>query len=358
MAGDAAADAPARAGAETPPAGRRAARDHPSPVPLSTLIQASHRLTARDLYLAQLLSEHRTLTTAQIAALLFHHPTTARNRLCQLREFGFLDRFRHTMPHGTQVVCWVPGLLAARYAALAAGRAAPTPRAVRLQQDQIVASPNLNHQLGVNQFFTDLIHHTRTHPETRLVRWWSAERTAAAFAGRIHPDGHGVWRVGADLAQPVGQDGHQDAGQAFERHDTRHDTCHDSDRRDPPDPDRHPGGVTVGFWLEHDMGSMSVPRVVAKLKAYQRLQSTGGPAFPVLIWVPHGQRERNMLRALTDEPTGEEVAAATGVHRGGHGEPAGMVWLPATAAAMPATHPERVRVHLAALPSDPIPPQS
>ena len=129
MAGDAAADAPARAGAETPPAGRRAARDHPSPVPLSTLIQASHRLTARDLYLAQLLSEHRTLTTAQIAALLFHHPTTARNRLCQLREFGFLDRFRHTMPHGTQVVCWVPGLLAARYAALAAGRAAPTPRA-------------------------------------------------------------------------------------------------------------------------------------------------------------------------------------------------------------------------------------
>jgi hypothetical protein len=34
-------------------------------------------LTARDLLLARLLSEHRTLTTSQITALLFTHPGTA-----------------------------------------------------------------------------------------------------------------------------------------------------------------------------------------------------------------------------------------------------------------------------------------
>jgi hypothetical protein len=46
-----------------------------------------------------------------------------------------------------------------------------------------------------NQFFIDLIAHARDRTGTRLARWWSATRTAAAFAGRIHPDGHGVWEA-------------------------------------------------------------------------------------------------------------------------------------------------------------------
>ena len=62
-----------------------------TPSAASSLLQLSHRLTPRDLHLAGLLAEHRTLTTAQITAQLFTHPGTARNRLRQLREIGFLD---------------------------------------------------------------------------------------------------------------------------------------------------------------------------------------------------------------------------------------------------------------------------
>src|SRR5690348_6670900 len=57
---------------------------------------------------------------------------------------------------------------------------APTPRAVRMAQDRILADPQLDHLLGVNQFFTDPIAHARTHPASRLLRWRSAERTVNA----------------------------------------------------------------------------------------------------------------------------------------------------------------------------------
>ena len=201
------------AGSELP---RSRSASHPS-----GLLQVSHRLTPRDLRLARLLAEHRTLTTAQIAALLFVHLGTARNRLRQLREIGFLDRFAHRAPDGDRVTCWVPGLLSARYTALAEDRPPPTPRAVRAGQDRIVANPQLDHLLGVNQFFTDLAHHARTHPGAGLLRWWSAERTAATFAGRIHPDGHGLWQAGQDGAST---DGAENAS------------------------------LVVGFWLEYDTG--------------------------------------------------------------------------------------------------------
>jgi len=282
----------------------------PSSLPVSAgLLRLSHRLTSRDLHLARLLAEHRTLTTPQITGLLFAHPGTARNRLRQLREIGFLDRFTHRTPDGDRVTCWVPGLLSARYTALAEDQPPPTPRAVRTAQDRILANPQLDHLLGVNQFFTDLTHHARTHPGTRLLRWWSAERTAAAFAGRIHPDGHGIWQVEGDRP------------------------------------------ATVGFWLEHDTGSMPVPRVLAKLRSYQGLQQAGGPAFAVLLWVHSPRREEHLHEALAHGPVAPEVTVATGLQHHGHGDPAGDSWWPVTTSASPAPTTPMTRLPLIALPA-------
>jgi hypothetical protein len=264
------------------------------------LLAVSHRLTDRDLHLARLLAEHRTLTTAQITALLFAHPGTARNRLRQLREIGFLDRFTHRTPTGGRVTCWVPGLLAARYVALADGQPAPTPRAVRQSQDRTLASPQLDHLLGVNQFFTDLLAHTRTHPGTRLARWWSAEHAAAAFAGRIHPDGHGLWQT---FRRPT--------------------TAQDSDR-----PDRLGERVVseVGFWVEHDTGTEPLGRVVAKLGPYHRLQQAGGPSYPILFRLPNRQREDNLHRLLATDPVTSRLVVATSVHTDDDADPAAAVW--------------------------------
>src|SRR5262249_2857186 len=129
-------------------------------------------------------------------------------------------------------------------------------------------NPKLNHLLGVNDFFTTLTGHARTHPDTRLARWWSETHTAAVYAlAAIHPDGHGIWQA---------------------------------DRR------------TVGFFLEHDRGTENVAIVAAKLTAYQRLVVSGGPRYPVLFHLPGAVREAALHRQLT--PLVHRITVATAVH--------------------------------------------
>jgi DNA-binding CsgD family transcriptional regulator len=318
-------------GETAPPPPRSPAPSRPRPVPsASSLLQLSHRLTPRDLHLAGLLAEHRTLTTAQITAQLFTHPGTARNRLRQLREIGFLDRFTHRTPDGARVTCWVSGLLAARYAALADDRPAPTPRAVRTAQDRILANPQLDHLLGVNQFFTDLITHARTHSGARLTRWWSAERTAATYAGRIHPDGHGLW---ATAAQTPDADDTGDGG-------------------DTGGSDGRSAAASLGFWVEHDTGSMPVTRLVRKLQAYRALQERGGPCCAVLLWLPSRTREGHVHEALSRTGDHGDLVVATGVHDRGRGDPAGTSWLMVAPfyGRRPPRPTEGARIPLSALP--------
>jgi hypothetical protein len=245
-----------------------------------SLLQVSQRLLPRDYTLALLLDEHRVLTTGQITAILFGSARTCRNRLTVLRRIGFIDRFT---PHRTGArapECWLPGLLAARYAALARGQRPPSAAAVRERQDAILASPQLDHLLGVNQFFVDLLAHTRRHPQTRLARWWPAARAAAAVGRRVRPDGHGIW------------------------------TDHDH---------------TVGFWLEHDTGSESLGRLTTKVEAYRRLLADGGPGYPVLFWLPNTTREANLHRRLADAPASGPTVA-TAVHHPAGASPADAVW--------------------------------
>lgn len=262
------------------------------------LLQLSLRLQPRDYTLALLLDEHRVLTTPQIAAVLFASPRTCRNRLDALRRVGFVDRFIPARPGSRPPVHWVAGPLAARYAALARGEPPPTAKALRQRQDAILASPQLEHAVGANQFFVDLLAHARADPGTALLRWWSAARTAAALGRRVRPDGHGVW---------------------------------------------HEHGTAAGFYLEHDRGTEPIRRLIAKLEPYQRLRRDGGPGYPVLFWLPSTVREANLHARLAGAlPTGVPVATAA---RDTAAYPAEAVWRLAGNG--------RRRLRLAELPSQP-----
>jgi hypothetical protein len=266
--------------------------------PATTLVSVSARLSPRDLTLAYLLDAHRVLTTEQITAMLFGSPRTCVNRLRLLRRLGFLERFRPPHRDTTSTWYWIPGPLAARYVALARDERPPSPKMLGQRQDATMASPQLAHLVGANQFFTDLIAHSRTHPEGRLTRWWSAPVTAAALSRRIHPDGHGVWTS--------------------------------------------PGGE-VGWFLEHDTGTETHRRLIGKLDAYRRLLDEGGAGYPVLFWLPSKARETFLHRHLTVAVRGDLVVA-TAARDGldGH-SPAGPVWRLAGNG--------RHRLHLADLPS-------
>ncbi|HEV7899089.1 MAG TPA: replication-relaxation family protein [Planosporangium sp.] len=245
------------------------------------LIAIAHRLQPRDLTLALLLDQHQLLTTAQIAAILFGSPVTAVHRLRVLRRLGFLDRLIRQQAGAPPLTCWIPGALSARYAALADGRPPPTVKVLRDAQDRILANPHLDHLIGANQFHIDLLAHARTQPGTRLVRWWSARRTAAVFAHKIQPDGHGIWTI--------------------------------------------PGGQ-VGYWLEHDESTEPLPRLISKLAAYRRLRAEGGPGYPVLFWLGSRRRETNLHYRLAEHDTHGVIVATAARDSLDGASPAAAVW--------------------------------
>jgi hypothetical protein len=246
---------------------------------IHTLIDISHRLRPRDYTIASLLDEHTTLTTDQLTSILFTNPTTCRHRLHTLRRIGFVDRFIRNRPGAPNPICWVPGLLSARYIALAKEDSPPTAKALRERQDRIYARPSLEHLLATNQFFINLLVHARQHSGTGLTRWWSERSTAARFNGRINPDGHGVWTDGSR---------------------------------------------SVGWFLELDRGSETLGRLVAKLASHRRLLTEGGPAYPVLYVLPNRAREQNLHRKLADKPEPTLTVATTSPEAGD--DPAGPVW--------------------------------
>jgi hypothetical protein len=246
---------------------------------IHTLIDISHRLRPRDYTIAWLLDEHTTLTTDQLTSVLFTNPTTCRHRLHTLRKIGFVDRFIRNRPGAPNPICWVPGLLSARYIALARGDSPPTAKALRERQDRVYATPLLEHLLAANQFFINLLVHARQHPDTGLTRWWSERTTAAAFGRRIHPDGHGVWRDGPH---------------------------------------------STGFHLELDRGSEPIWRLTERLASHRRLHAEGGPAYPVLFVLPNRIREQNLHRKLAERPEPGLTIATTCPESGD--DPAGAVW--------------------------------
>jgi hypothetical protein len=248
-----------------------------------SLLAHCDRLGPRDYTLALLLDEHRVLTGPQITAILFGSPFTCRNRLHVLRRIGFVDRFVPYRPGVVMPVHWVAGPLAARYAALSQDKRPPSPKMLRERQDAIVATPQLGHLVGGNQFFVDLLAHARADPGARLLRWWSARHASTAFGGRVRPDGYGCWTD---------------------------------------------GNRQVSFLVEHDNNTETLGRLVAKLASYRRLRAEGGPGGPVLFWLPSAAREANLHQRLAGVSLGGVVvatAARDSVAQAGLG-PADAVW--------------------------------
>jgi DNA-binding CsgD family transcriptional regulator len=246
---------------------------------------AHKRLTPRDRLLLSWLAEHYLLSTGQIARALFGSPKTAQMRLTILHRLDVLSRFTYADPAGgTQPFLYALGPVGLRLHPTAYHdpdnpKARPA-RSSRDRLDRIAASPTLAHLLGINEFFTDVHAHTRTHPDAKLVRWWSEQHATAVYSrAGIRPDGHGVYTA---------------------------------ERR------------TVGFFLEYDNSTEDLARLVGKLAAYERLAHTG-PIFPVLFWVPTARRARNVLAAFADSRLLTPVAV--GVHGR---EPATAVWRLAT----------------------------
>lgn len=231
----------------------------PRPSRSRGLLDLTTRLRPRDLVLAHLLADHKVLTTAQITQVLFTAASTATNRLYRLRSLGVTDRFLPdpcviaTLAHPDAHTCWVLGVLGARYVALAHGQRPPTAHAVRERQDTVAASTHLAHTLGVNQVLVDLLARTRTHPGTRVARWWPSARIAAALGRRLRPDAHGIW-------------------------------CQDQQQ--------------VAFFLEYDTGTETLAHLAAKIEAYRRLRGDGGPTWPVLLFLPGPTREQNLHQHL------------------------------------------------------------
>jgi hypothetical protein len=255
------------------------------------------RLTLRDRQLLSWLAEHYLLSTNQITQALFPSGRSARLRLATLHDIEAVSRFVDVTTGDKQYLYALGplGLLVHPTTYNDPDRpGARPPRSSHERTERIVGSRTLAHLLGVNQFFIDLIAHTRTTPGTRLARWWSEQHATAAYAlAGIHPDGHGVWQA---------------------------------------------GDATVGFFVEHDNGGEPLGTVLAKLRGYERL-TRFGPRYPVLLRVPGRRREANLLDALAGVPTAMPVATAI------HSEhPAGGVW---TLAADPGR-----RRHLHELPSD------
>ena len=167
------------------------------------------RLTDRDETLLGWLADHHVLTTPQITRALFGSTGFAQRRLLTLHRDGLIDRFRPLRPGGGAYPWhYVLAHLGALHVAAVRDQSPPRPAATTDRIRRIATSRTLDHRLGVNGFFTDLAGHARTHPGTRLERWWSEAQCAApgAFApgliSPIRPDGHGIWTETGDDGRP------------------------------------------------------------------------------------------------------------------------------------------------------------
>jgi hypothetical protein len=255
------------------------------------------RLTDRDLQLLDWLADHQVLTTPQIDHALFGSPRFTQRRLLTLHRAGLVDRFRALRPGGGSYP-WHHVLAPLGAQLIAATRDQPPPRRAETTRRirRIATSRTLDHLLGVNQFFTDLAGHARTHPGAALERWWPETRCAApgAFApgliSPVRPDGHGIYR----------------------EHDRR-----------------------VAFYLEHDTGSTSLDILAGKAIGYATHVAKGGPAWPLLFWLPSQTRESHLRHLLRDALFSLPVATAARRSADGNCTPADPVWRALPAAGQP-----------------------
>lgn len=260
------------------------------------VLRVQSQLTPRDRTLLDWLYDHQVLTTFQIAHALFGSLDMAQRRLVKLHRLALVDRFRPLRAGGGSYPWhYVIDQLGADVVAASRAETPPRRDETATRRRRIAASRTLEHRLGANQFFTDLAGHARTHPHAVLHRWWS-ERQCARYGAfgkvvlkRVKPDGHGVY--------------------------TEHDT-------------------TVAWWLEHDTGTEPLSTLADKLLAYATYVADGGPAWPVLFWLPSTARQANLHRRLAGRVGAVSVATAARDRLPAGASPADAIWhLPGTVTA-------------------------
>ena len=237
---------------------------------------AAQHLTDRDRYICSLLSEHRVLTTNQIATVAFDSPISCRHRLAALYRLRVLDRFRPFRTVGTAPNHWVLDAIGAMVVAAERGLEVEELHWRRDRALGLASSTQLAHRVGVNGFFCSLLGAAKRAEHAELRLWWPERRCRSTWGEVVRPDGYGVWAE---------------------------------------------AGSEVAFFLEYDRGTETHERLVAKLEGYATMAAAAQDRFWVLFWFPSPKREAAARKALASTP----VPVATGCH----GEaPAGAVWLP------------------------------
>ena len=249
------------------------------------------QLTNRDRTLLGLLYDHKVLTTEQITTALFPNRDTAQHRLVVLYRLGVVDRFRW-LREGGGSYSWrytISHLGAAHIAAML-GDDPPRRDHILNRNRRLASSPTIEHTLGANSFFTDLLGHARTHPGCALRRWWSTDqcRRPGAFGSPmlqlsgVHPDGHGIWTEG----------------------------------------DR-----ATMFFLEYDTGTEPLGRLVEKVERYAGTAWQPVPRLPVLFWLHSAAREHHLHQRLASMHLPTTVATASRDHASAAGAtPADAIW--------------------------------
>jgi hypothetical protein len=245
------------------------------------VLRVQSQLTGRDRVLLGWLYDHGVLTSFQIAHALFSSLDFCQRRLRTLHRLRLVARFRPLRAEGgSYPYHYVIDQLGAEV--VAAGRDERPPRRDHAQAERRrwTSSRTLAHRLGVNQLFTDLVGHARTHPGAEELPQWLSEAACArsgafttpddpalvrAYQPRVRPDGYGVWA---------------------ER------------------------GVTVPVFVEYDSGGEQLSVLAGKLAGYRELFTTIGRVWPVLFWLHSAARERNLHRLLAEVPPPVPVATS------------------------------------------------
>lgn len=246
-------------------------------------LRPAGRITSRDARLLRLIAEHGVLTSAQITAALFPQGTKARSRIALLRDAGLIETFRPAIPRNQPAHCVVTNkglrILAE------SGSAGQRPRLV--PGDAALAAalrPDLNHLLGVNGFFCNLMARAREVPDRCLEEWLSQQSTAAHFPARIRPGAFGSWREGEAWCE---------------------------------------------FFLEYDLGTEPLHRLASKIEDYTPIIDAADVCSPVLVWVLTPARERHLHQLLGQSGLlgrAAPVPVATAVGDPATADVAGGVW--------------------------------
>lgn len=215
----------------------------------------TERLQPRDRWLARMLHEHKVFTSHQITQLAWPSIRAANLRLLQLYRWRIVDRFQPFITFGSAPMHYVLDVAGATTLAHEDGL---SPKDLNYRHDREIGralSLQLAHTIGTNGIFTTLIARARQpHATGTVTAWWSETRCAHHFGDIVRPDAYGRWQ-------------------------------------------EH--GREVEWFLEFDFGTEPLPRLAAKLTAYERLATNTGITTPILIWLPTTRREASARAALT-----------------------------------------------------------